>query len=169
MLFGVDLPGALAADDFYGVIRSDVLRKIKPHGSFYHADYTYTAELSLHGTFVQVPEWLYFRRQHDDRVSLASAATVAARLDPRRDSWIRTFKVRLYLEYLWSWFAADRRAPLTGAERRKCYRHIFAWAADRAARRLPGRSVPEAPQSFGEIGTRVLASRALVAGADGRR
>ncbi|WP_410787977.1 glycosyltransferase [Kribbella sp. C-35] len=170
MLFGVDLPGALAADDFYGVIRSDVLRKIKPHGSFYHADYTYTAEISLHGPFVQVPEWLYFRRQHDDRVSLASVSAVAARLDPSRASRFRNFKARLFAEYLWSWFAAVGRAPVTGAERRRCYRHIISWAANRASRRLPGRSVPPepAPESFGEIGARVLASRALVAGADGR-
>lgn len=169
MLFDGSTPGALGADDFYGVIRSDVLRKVKPHGSFYHADYTFTAEIALHGRFVQVPEWLYFRRQHSERVSNArSASAVVAGLDPGRGGRFRSFAVRLLAEYLWSWFAAVRRAPLTGAERRECYRQIARWVADRAARRLPGRSEPPVPETFGEIGAEVLASRSRVVGAERR-
>ena len=65
LMFGGDaMPGAVAADDFYGVIRSDVLRRIHPHGSFYHSDQTFMAELALMGRFAIVPDWLYFRRHH---------------------------------------------------------------------------------------------------------
>ena len=40
MLFGASEIGAglIQADDMYGVIRTDVLRRIPPHGSFFHAD-----------------------------------------------------------------------------------------------------------------------------------
>ena len=41
LLFGDATPGAVAADDFYGIIRSDVLRRVRPHDSFYHADQTF--------------------------------------------------------------------------------------------------------------------------------
>lgn len=54
-------------DDFYGVIRSNVLRKVKPHDSYHHADRTFVAEITLHGPFYQVPELLYFRRDHPTR------------------------------------------------------------------------------------------------------
>lgn len=49
-------------DDFYGVIRADVLRRVKPMDSYHHADRTFVAEIALHGRFHQVPELLYFRR-----------------------------------------------------------------------------------------------------------
>ncbi|MEU0058409.1 glycosyltransferase family 2 protein, partial [Streptomyces sp. NPDC006334] len=32
-------------DDFYGVIRADVLRRVKPHDSYHHADRTFVAEI----------------------------------------------------------------------------------------------------------------------------
>ncbi len=86
-----DLPGAIQADDFYGVIRSDVLRKVKPHGSFYHADQVFMAELVLHGRFLQVPEWLYFRRHHDGR-ALQANPTISSwsrNLDPKRSQQTR--------------------------------------------------------------------------------
>lgn len=58
---------ALAGDDDYGVIRTDVLRRIPPTGSYYHADRTFVAELALHGRFHRIPETLYFRRDRPDR------------------------------------------------------------------------------------------------------
>ncbi|TCO52068.1 glycosyltransferase involved in cell wall biosynthesis [Kribbella antiqua] len=165
MLLDGDLPGALRADDFYGVIRSEALRNVEPHGSFYHADYTFTAQLALLGPFLQVPEWLYFRRHHPRRLSLASINTACANLDPKRADRRRNPAARLVAEYVWSWFAAVRRAPLTPVERRECYRHIASWIASRASRRLPGRSGPAAPASFGEVA--VLSVRAMVAGQEG--
>jgi glycosyltransferase involved in cell wall biosynthesis len=73
-------------DDFYGVIRADVLRRVKPMDSYHHADRTFVAEITLHGRFHQVPELLYFRRDHPTRAERANPSKRArcVNLDPRR-------------------------------------------------------------------------------------
>lgn len=42
-------------DDFYGVIRTSVMRRIAPHDSYHNAGRKLVGELALYGTFVQVP------------------------------------------------------------------------------------------------------------------
>ena len=54
-----------------GVIRMDVLRRAPLLGSYHHSDRTLTAGLALHGPFYQVPDWLYFRRDHAERAERA--------------------------------------------------------------------------------------------------
>lgn len=166
MLFDGDLPGAIRADDFYGVVRTEVLRKVKPHGSFYHADQTYMAELALHGPFRQVPDWLYFRRHHPGRAHQANPtiSTWCSNLDPRRADRLRHPTVRLVGEYLGSYFAAVRRAPLSPSERRECYGHIARWIGSRAVRRLPWVSGPEEPATFGDIDPNAVPGLHAVAG-----
>ena len=98
LLFGGDaMPGAVAADDFYGIIRSDVLRRVRPHDSFYHADQTFMSELALMGRFAIVPHWLYFRRHHSGRAFKAnpSVSSWCANLDPRRSNRLRHPTARL--------------------------------------------------------------------------
>ena len=57
MLFGSgeDDFGLIRADDQYGVIRSEVLRRVAPQDSYYHSDRTFMAEIALHGPFHQTP------------------------------------------------------------------------------------------------------------------
>jgi glycosyltransferase involved in cell wall biosynthesis len=134
MLFGCDGDdyGVIRADDMYGVIRADVLRKVAPHGSYYHADRTIMIEVALHGRFYQVPEWLYFRRDHPDRANSApTVRTWCAKLDPLRANRIRHPTVRLVSEYILGYVAAIRRAPLSSMDRRECYRNLAEWAASR--------------------------------------
>lgn len=162
MMLDGDTPGALCADDFYGVIRAEALRSVKPHGSYYHADYTFTAQLALLGTFVQVPDWLYFRRHHAGRLSLSDIQTACANLDPKRSDRRRNPAVRLVAEYLLSWFAAVGRAPLPVRERIACYGQILRWIASRVSRRLRGWYPAEPPATFGRVDG--LTVRAVVAG-----
>ena len=63
----VDNQGILRACDEYGVIRTDVMRRIAPHASYHHSDRVLVCELALHGPFHITPEWLYFRRDFPDR------------------------------------------------------------------------------------------------------
>jgi glycosyltransferase involved in cell wall biosynthesis len=128
-----------SGDDSYGIIRTEVVRRVSPHDSYHHADRTITAEFALHGPFYQVPDWLYFRRDHPGRAERArpTVRTRCANLDPRRADRLRHPAVRLYGEYLWGYVAAIRRAPLSPAERQECYRHLAQWASSRA---LPGRT-----------------------------
>ena len=114
-------------DDFYGVIRTDVLRRMTPHDSYHNAGRTFIAELSLYGRFLQVPEVMFFRREHPGRGDrLGSIAAVCGNLDPRRKG---QSTARLLGAYLAGIFAAVSRAPLSAAERRRCYGHVVRWLA----------------------------------------
>lgn len=116
-------------DDFYGVIRTDVLRRLPPEDSYHNSGRKLVAELSLHGPFYQVPELLYFRREHPGRGDRSgSVRAVCANLDPRRKG---QSTVRLVGEYALSYLPAIRRAPLSAADRRLCYQYYAEWLARR--------------------------------------
>lgn len=120
-------------DDYYGVVRAEVLRRVAPQGSFHHADRTIMAALSLHGPFEQVPDWRYFRRDHPAQAERACTSMRArcANMEPRRADRLRNPAARLYGEYLWAYVAAIRNAPLSRGDRLRCYRHLASWAASR--------------------------------------
>jgi hypothetical protein len=154
-------------DDFYGVMRADVLRRVKPHDSYHHADRTFVAEIGLHGPFHQVPELLYFRRDHPTRAERAnpSKRSRCVNLDPRRAGPLHPTP-RLLAEYVWGFVSAIRRAPLSPADRRACYRHLAAWAASRARPGAGERVEDRAPVDPARSGVSV---DALVAGRERRR
>ena len=96
-------------DDMYGVMRMSVLRQIAPFGSYHWADRTFVAELALHGPFHNVPEFLYFRRDHPMRTSRVGRDNIrrrCARLDPARANRWRHPLVRLIGEYLLGFVSA---------------------------------------------------------------
>jgi glycosyltransferase involved in cell wall biosynthesis len=132
-------------DDDYGVMRLDVLRRTAMKESYHHADHTIVAELSLHGAFYQVPDWLYFRREHEDRAERAcpTMRSRCANMDPRRASRWRHPAARLYGEYVWAYVRAIRRAPVSPADKRECYRYLGQWLASRA--RQGGTRAAESP------------------------
>ncbi|HVW41036.1 MAG TPA: glycosyltransferase [Amycolatopsis sp.] len=114
-------------DDFYGVIRTDALRRMTPHDSYHNAGRKFIAELSLYGRFLQVPEVMFFRREHPGRGdNLGTIAKVCGNLDPRRKGQPTA---RLLAEYLVGIFAAVSRAPLSAGDRRRCYGHLVRWLA----------------------------------------
>jgi glycosyltransferase involved in cell wall biosynthesis len=120
-------------DDDGGVMRVDVLRRTAMKDSYHHSDRTIIAELSLHGRFYQVPDWLYLRRDHPQRAERAAPGVRArcANMDPRRANRLRHPVVRLYGEYIWAYLAAIQRAPLSASERRACRRWLASWALHR--------------------------------------
>ncbi|WP_327668367.1 MULTISPECIES: glycosyltransferase family 2 protein [unclassified Streptomyces] len=119
-------------DDFYGVLRADALRRVKPLDSYHHADRTFVAEIALNGRFHQVPELLYFRRDHPTRAERAnpSKRSRCVNLDPRRAGPLHPTP-RLLAEYVLGFVSAIRRAPLSAADRRACYGHLAAWMSNR--------------------------------------
>jgi glycosyltransferase involved in cell wall biosynthesis len=124
-------------DDFYGVMRADMLRRVKPHDSYHHADRTFVAEIGLHGPFHQVPELLYFRRDHETRAERAnpSVRSRCANLDPKRGKGFNP-TLRLLAEYAWGFVDLIRRAPISAAEKRQCYRHLAEYLSSRVTRRV---------------------------------
>jgi len=120
-------------DDFYGVVRTRVMRRIAPHDSYHNAGRKLVGELALHGTFVQVPEVLFFRREHPGRGdNLGSVQRVCANLDPRRTG---QSTARLFAGYLGGYVTAVRRAPLSASERRRCYGVLANWLAGKPLRK----------------------------------
>jgi glycosyltransferase involved in cell wall biosynthesis len=116
-------------DDFYGVIRTDVMRRIAPHDSYHNSGRKLVAELSLHGRFHQVPELLFFRREHPGRGdNSGSVRAVCANLNPRRAD---QSAARLMGEYVLGYVTAIHRAPLSAGDRRRCYQHLLEWLGSR--------------------------------------
>ena len=132
------------ARNFYGIVRTDVLRRTPLHDSYHYADMTIVTEFALHGPFYQVPDGLYFRRDHPDqpRRTVHERCTM---MDPRRADRLRNPAVRLYAEYIWGYLSAIGRAPLSPAERRECYLHLARYLASRA---IPPRQPLGAPISI---------------------
>jgi glycosyltransferase involved in cell wall biosynthesis len=129
-------------DDDYGVIRTDVLRQTAMKESYHHADRTIITELGLYGRFYQVPDWLYFRREHPGQSGGMSMRRRCAVMDPRRADRLRHPAVRLYGEYIWAYVRAVRRAPLSVADRRDCYRYLMQWWASRVRPGAAGQGEP---------------------------
>ncbi|MDN5852616.1 MAG: glycosyltransferase family 2 protein [Actinomycetia bacterium] len=124
-------------DDFYGVIRTEVLRRVGEHGSYYNADRTFVASISLHGPFYQVPKTLYFRRDHPERATRAGTRRDrAAALDPRRADRVRNPMILMYAEYIAGYLRAIRRAPLAQVDRFRCSLEVGRWLLSRLR---PGR------------------------------
>ena len=149
-------------DDDGAIIRTEVLRRTAMKESYHHSDRTIIAELALHGPFYQVPDWLYFRRDHPQRAerSCPTVRSRCANMDPRRADRLRNPAARLYAEYIWGYISAIRRAPLTPTERQECYRHLVQWVASRAR---PGRQAG-GPREVGAF----VSVEAAVAGQAGR-
>jgi glycosyltransferase involved in cell wall biosynthesis len=116
-------------DDFYGVIRTDVMRRIHPHNSYHNAGRKLVVEMSLYGPFYQVPEVMFWRREHPGRGdNLGSIQRVCTNLDPRRKGHSTA---RLMAEMVAAYAVAINRAPLSASERRHCYRVYLEWIAAR--------------------------------------
>lgn len=121
-------------DDDYGIMRADMLRRVHPYDSYYRADRTIMADVALQGRFVQVPEWLYFRRDHPGRSSNErSVRAQCAIYDAKRADRLRHPILRLYAEYVWAYVSMIRRAPVSAVERRRCFKHLAAWGTNRMA------------------------------------
>ncbi len=116
-------------DDGYGVIRTEILRRTPLHGSYHLADRTFTTELALYGSFYQVPDWLFFRRDAPEQTFTVRGR--CAYMDPRRASRLRYPVARLYAEYAWAYIRMIRQAPLSAAEQKECYGFLAQWAAGR--------------------------------------
>jgi glycosyltransferase involved in cell wall biosynthesis len=156
---------ASGGDDDGAVIRTNVLRRCAPLDSYHHADRTIVSELALHGPFYQVPDWLYFRRDHPDRIERASPGVRSrcTSYDPRRaDRW-RHPTVRLLVEYALGYVAAIRRAPLSPTDKLQCCRYLAEWMTSRATGRRWGQAASQ-PRAAVDLEAFNLGS--LVAGQD---
>ena len=136
----------------HGVIRSAALRRTALHGGYPSSDNPLLAELALHGRFLEVEEYLTYRRDFAGR-SMRQFKTPKERttfFDPSRAGAITLPRWRIGAEYV----RAVRRADLSAADRAACLPGIGPWAVKH--RRPLVRNV-------GSAG-REITRRALIAG-----
>ncbi|WP_109314035.1 glycosyltransferase family 2 protein [Ruegeria sp. AU67] len=84
-----------------GLMRADMLRKTRLIGRFNHSDKVALLEMALLGDFVEVPEYLFLRRMHE-QTSLAanrSPQELATWFDPSRRTRFVLPRSRLFIEY----------------------------------------------------------------------
>jgi glycosyltransferase involved in cell wall biosynthesis len=123
---------ANGGNDFYGLFRTADLRRIRPLGSFLHSDRAYMGELAMNGPFHQVPEVLFYRREHPYRTSHAGLARdVVAKLDPSRAGSGHRRSLVLYGEYVQGLFSAVMHAQVSWPERARCLWELLAFFGDR--------------------------------------
>jgi glycosyltransferase involved in cell wall biosynthesis len=107
-----------------GVVRRDALRRTRLMGSFLSADCCMIVELALHGKFVEVPEFLYYRRMEPQTATrLKSADEVREHWDPRSRAPITLPGWKMAREY----YGAVWRAPLSLAQRARLSAHLLRW------------------------------------------
>jgi glycosyltransferase involved in cell wall biosynthesis len=109
-----------------GVTRSEIVKKTSLYGSFADYDRVMFAEVGLHGRFVEIPEALFFRREHKGRSIYLHPARFerTAWIDPQRADAIVFPHFREFREF----GAAVNRVDLSWREKRDCYWALLMWA-----------------------------------------
>ena len=97
----------------YGLMRTEVLKRVLPVGVYVGCDWVLLAELSLYGTFWEIPEHLFFRRMHAAASSSMSDAERRVFYDPNDSRRVVLHQWR----HLWELARAVQRAPLDRLER----------------------------------------------------
>ena len=108
----------------FGVIRTAVLARTPLIGSYVGSDRVLLAELGLHGRILELPEYLFSRRDHAEAsIRRYNAYDRQAWFDQKggRRLTLPTWRVG------WEYFRAVNRAPLGAGERLACYRLLAFW------------------------------------------
>ena len=109
----------------FGMIRADVLKKTSIHGDFSDGDRCVLVELALLGDFHQIPEYLFFHREHSGRFTHKHPSRQELTRLANPDQFARL--VFPHFRILKEYAVSVRHAPLSGAERFRCYLHLLNW------------------------------------------
>jgi glycosyltransferase involved in cell wall biosynthesis len=124
---------------FHGVYRSSFFAKSQLHGSYIGADRNLVAELSLMGRIYEIPECLFFWREHPDSyTSIFYGSTREHTLDRLKSEsawWSKESGTyfphwKTCVEY----FRSVNRVQLDFFERLLCYNQIFDWIMEEGRR-----------------------------------
>jgi glycosyltransferase involved in cell wall biosynthesis len=108
----------------FGLIRSSVMKRTGCFGTYPNSDLVFLAGLSLHGLFVEIPGRLFLRRFHALSVQrYPSAHERVAMFDPAKAGQLTFPNWKLFAAH----FSAIHRAPLSWAEKLRCYSKLHIW------------------------------------------
>jgi glycosyltransferase involved in cell wall biosynthesis len=123
--FGALITQDTVCHEVFGLIRKDALKKTRLIDSYIASDRILRAELGLWGEFYEIPECLFFLRDHAERSIRAMPAHQlrAAWFDPAHAGRKVFPHWRIFIEYL----KCIQRVPLARNQRLTCYFHILRW------------------------------------------
>jgi glycosyltransferase involved in cell wall biosynthesis len=118
----------------FGVMRADLLRMTPLFGNYVGTDRNILAEITLTGRAYEIPECLFFRRDHPNTYSYrfykqgsVSGAQAADKYREQVAWWTASqfniAELKNFVEY----FRSVRRVPLKWHERLLCYAQINSW------------------------------------------
>lgn len=108
----------------FGIFRRKVLVNTPLIAKYVGSDRNLLAEISLWGRIYEVPEYLFFRRDHP--MASTRLYPYYSRLtwfDPQRGSWLSLPHWKISKEYL----ASVHRSPLSRMQKMRCYWVIGMW------------------------------------------
>jgi glycosyltransferase involved in cell wall biosynthesis len=116
----------------FGVVRASALSKTPLHGSYVGADRNLLAELGLIGRLYEIPEHLFFRRDHPEAYTRKFCEHKFA-IDVKNYSAQSAWWSKDYVTNFPNWkdcfefFRSIKRVRLSWLERLLCYDQIFRW------------------------------------------
>lgn len=115
-----------SCNPIFGIIRSETLAQTPLFGNFVSADQILLGELALRGKFYEVPECLFFRRDHQQASIRAheSDRDLLAWIDPTKNGKIILPRWR----WLWEYFLSIIRVHMTYREKTMCLLRLSRWA-----------------------------------------
>lgn len=112
--------------EIFGVMRMEVLRKEVPaYGNFGHSDGVLLARLGLEGRFHEIPEYLSFNREHEEKSAhkYSTYRDYTVWLDPAKAGRILLPRWRMGYEFV----GAVHRSSLGFRARALCYAQMGYW------------------------------------------
>lgn len=106
----------------FGVMRRDALQATDLIGNYEASDIILLAELSLRGKLYEIPEYLFFRRDHPEMSGRANPTpkSIAAWFDPANQQQLVMPMSRLFIEHI----RAINRVPMNAVDRARCYKQL---------------------------------------------
>lgn len=110
----------------FGVIRAGVLRETPLIGNYIASDRVLLALLSIHGRFHELPDYLFFQREHVGRSVKGRDHEVTAWFDPTRGEKI----VFPFWRISWEYLLVAIKGPTRLGGRLRCVWEIVKWGKD---------------------------------------
>jgi glycosyltransferase involved in cell wall biosynthesis len=108
----------------FGVIRASAMKRTRLFGTYSNSDRTFLAELALQGPFVELSQPLFFRRTFElSVVKYPSPYERVAMFEPNGVGELSFPNWRLLVGFL----SAIHRAPISWAQRLRCYSQMHIW------------------------------------------
>jgi glycosyltransferase involved in cell wall biosynthesis len=115
----------------FGVMRSDILRKTPLIGGYSASDDALLARLSLYGRFYEIPERLFFSRQHLQQSGMFALAEDGKLSHQNYSQWFDANGKHHFVSIYWKLFqehaSSIAEVPLKRSEKIGCYTTLLDW------------------------------------------